>query len=333
MNNWEIKIYKASSWNMELYVKLENESIWLTQEQIAMLFWVNRPAITKHINNIFKSHELDENKVCSKMEHTTKHGAIEWKTQTKEVKFYNLDAIISVWYRVNSKQATDFRIWATSILKDYLIKGYSVNQKRLQEKWYKELEQTIILFKKTLVSWNLSQDEALWLLDIITNYTNTWMLLQKYDENKLSSNGKTNILNYKMQAQEAFESIQELKENLKSKNEATDLFANMRDKDAMQGIFWNIYQTFDWVNLYNSVEEKAANLLYFVVKDHPFTDGNKRSGAFLFVLFLAKNKILFDSEGNKKINDRALVAITLLVAESNPKDKEIMVKLIVNLIN
>lgn len=333
MNNWEIKIYKASSWNMELYVKLENESIWLTQEQIAMLFWVNRPAITKHINNIFKSHELDENKVCSKMEHTTKHGAIEWKTQTKEVKFYNLDAIISVWYRVNSKQATDFRIWATSILKDYLIKGYSINQKRLQEKWYKELEQTITLFKKTLASWNLSQDEALWLLDIITNYTNTWMLLQKYDENKLSSNGKTNILNYKMQAQEAFESIQELKENLKSKNEATDLFANMRDKDAMQGIFWNIYQTFDWVNLYNSVEEKAANLLYFVVKDHPFTDGNKRSGAFLFVLFLAKNKILFDSEGNKKINDRALVAITLLVAESNPKDKEIMIKLIINLIN
>lgn len=333
MNNWEIKIYKASSWNMELYVKLENESIWLTQEQIAMLFWVNRPAITKHINNIFKSHELDENKVCSKMEHTTKHGAIEWKTQTKEVKFYNLDAIISVWYRVNSKQATDFRIWATSILKDYLIKGYSINQKRLQEKWYKELEQTITLFKKTLASWNLSQDEALWLLDIITNYTNTWMLLQKYDENKLSNIGRTNILNYKMQAQEAYESIQELKENLKSKNEATDLFANMKDKDAMQGIFGNIYQTFDSIDLYNSVEEKAANLLYFLVKDHPFTDGNKRSWAFLFVLFLAKNKILFDSEGNKKINDRALVAITLLVAESNPKDKEIMIKLIINLIN
>ena len=241
--------------------------------------------------------------------------------------------IISVWYRVNSKQATNFRIWATWILKEYLIKGYSINNNRLQEKWYKELEQTLNLFKNTLNTWNLSQDETLWLLDIITNYTNTWLLLQNYDENNLIQSWNTEKLDYKLEANEAFQSLMELKENLLNKKEATDLFAKPFEKDWLKGIFWNIYQTFWWVYLYNSVEEKAANLLYFIVKDHPFSDGNKRSWAFLFILFLAKNHILFDKNWDKKINDRALVAITLLIAESNPKDKNVMVKLLVNLIN
>lgn len=251
----------------------------------------------------------------------------------KPVSFYNLDVIISVWYRVKSLEWTQFRIWATSILKDYLIKWYSINQKRLEEKWYKELENTLSLFKKTLKSWNLSQDEAIWLLDIITNYTNTWLLLQNYDENNLLDSWKTKNLDYKLDSDEALLSLMELKWNLISKNEATDLFAKQRENEVLKWIFWNIYQTFWWLDLYNSVEEKAANLLYFIVKDHPFFDWNKRSWAFLFILFLAKNHILFDNNGNKKINDRALVAITLLIAESNPKDKEIMVKLLINLIN
>ena len=327
MNKWEIKIYNAKTWSTEIQVKLENETIWLTQEQISILFWVDRTVITKHINNILRSDELDKNQVCAKNAHT----ATDWKTY--QTNFYNLDMIISVWYRVNSKQATDFRIWATSILKDYLIKWYSINQKRLQEKWYKELENTVNLFKKTLKSWNLTQNEALWLLDIITNYTDTWLLLQNYDEDKLQDSWNTIKLDYKLESKEAFDSLMELKENLLAKKEATNLFANPREKDVLQWIFWNIYQTFWWVDLYNSVEEKASNLLYFIIKDHPFSDGNKRSWAFLFILFLAKNKILFDEQWNKKINDRALVAITLLIAESNPKDKNIMVKLLINLIN
>ena len=173
----------------------------------------------------------------------------------------------------------------------------------------------------------------MWLLDIITDYTNTWLLLQNYDEDILDETGKTKQLDYKLQSEEAFDSLKELKINLISKKEATDLFAKLRENDALQGIFWNIYQTFWWKELYPTVESKAAHLLYFIVKDHPFFDGNKRSAAFLFILFLARNRILFDSHKNKKIGDRALVAITLLIAESNPKDKDMMIKLLIHLLN
>jgi len=324
MNKGEIQIYKASSWNTEIQVKLENETVWLNQADIQLLFWRDQSVISRHINNIFKEKELERESNMQKM-----HIA----NSDKPVYFYNLDVIISVWYRVKSIEWTQFRIWANNILKDYLIKWYVVNQKRLEEKWYKELENTLNLFKNTLKSWNLSQDEAIWLLDIITNYTNTWLLLQNYDENNLLETWKTKNLDYKLESDEALLSLMELKWNLISKNEATDLFAKQRENEVLKWIFWNIYQTFWWLELYNSVEEKAANLLYFIVKDHPFFDWNKRSWAFLFILFLAKNHILFDNNWNKKINDRALVAITLLIAESNPKDKEIMVKLLINLIN
>lgn len=324
MNKWRIKIYKAKAWNTEIQVNFENETVWLNQKDIQLLFWRDQSVISRHINNVFKEKELDKKSNMQK---------IHIANSDKPVAFYNLDVIISVWYRVKSIEGTQFRIWANKILKDYLIKWYSINQKRLQEKWYKELENTLNLFKKTLKSWNLSQDEALWLLDIITNYTNTWLLLQNYDEEKLSKSWKTTKLDYKLESKEATESLNELKQNLISKKETTELFANPIKKDVLEWIFWNIYQTFWWNDLYFSVEEKAANLLYFIVKDHPFSDWNKRSWAFLFILFLAKNHILFDNDWNKKINDRALVAITLLIAESNPKDKDIMVRVLVNLIN
>jgi len=324
MNKWEIKIYKAKSWNTKIKVNFKNETVWLTQQDMQLLFWRDQSVISRHINNLFKENELDKKSNMQKM-----HIA----NSDKPVAFYTLDVIISVWYRVKSIEWTSFRIWANSILKDYLIKWYSINNNRLQDRWYKELEQTIKIFKNTLKTWNLWQDEALWLIEIITNYTNTWLLLQNYDENNLLKSWKTEKLDYKLEANEAFQSLIELKENLVNKKEATDLFAKPFEKDWLKGIFWNIYQTFWWVDLYNSVEEKAANLLYFIVKDHPFSDGNKRSWAFLFILFLAKNHILFDKNWDKKINDRALVAITLLIAESNPKDKNIMVKLLINLIN
>ena len=324
MNKWEIKIYQAKAWNTEIQVKLENETVWLKQIDMQSLFWRDQSVISRHINNVFKENELDKKSNMQKM-----HIA----NSDKPVILYSLDVIISVWYRVKSQEWTQFRIWANKILKEYLIKWYSVNKNRLQEKWYKELEQTIGLFKKTLKSWNLSKDESIWLLDIITNYTNTWLLLQNYDEDNLLDSWNTKKLDYKLEAEEAFESLSELKQNLLFKNEATDLFAKLMENDWLKGIFWNIYQTFWWNDLYWTVEEKAANLLYFIIKDHPFTDWNKRSWAFLFILFLAKNHILFDKNLERKINDRALVAITLLIAESNPKDKEIMVKLVINLIN
>jgi len=323
----EMKIFQGINWEIEFKWDINSQTIWWNLNQIADLFWKNKSTISRHIKNIYETWELSEKQVVAKYATT----ASDWKSY--QVEYFNLDMIISVWYKVNSKQATNFRIWATSILKDYLLKWYSINQKRLKEKWYKELEQTLNIFKKTIWTWILSQDEAMWLLDIITNYTNTWLLLQNYDENNLLESWKTKKLDYKLESSEAFDSLMELKQNLKNKKEATDLFANPRENNWLQGIFWNIYQTFWWNDLYNSVEEKAANLLYFIVKDHPFSDGNKRSWAFLFILFLAKNHILFDEKWNKKINDRALVAITLLIAESNPKDKDIMVKLLLNLIN
>ncbi len=330
LNKWEIKIYESKNWTVDVHVNFDDETVWLNSYQIASIFWKDRTTIQRHIKNIYSSWELDEESTCAKSAQVQN----EWSRKIKRnINLYNLDLILAVWYRTNSKSASNFRKWASNIIKNYLIKWYSINQKRLQEKWYQELEKTLDLFKQTLNSWELSKNEALWLIDIITNYTNTWLLLQNYDEDNLIDEWKTKNLDYKLEAKEAFENLLELKENLKSKNEATDLFANPRENDWLKGIFWNIYQTFWWNDLYPSVELKAANLLYFIVKDHPFSDWNKRSAAFLFILFLAKNHILFDDKWNKKINDRALVAITLLIAESNPKDKEIMIKLLVNLIN
>lgn len=328
--NNEIKIFQWKNWEIQFKWDIESKTIWWNLNQISLLFWKDKSTISRHIKNIFKTWELIEKQTVAFF--TTVQN--EWsKKVERQIEYFNLDMIISIWYRVNSKQATEFRIWSTSILKDYLIKWFSINKKRIQEKWYKELEKTIDLFKNTLSSWNLSQDEAIWLLDIITKYTNTWLLLQNYDKQSLWSIWRTKNINYKLEAKEAYESLNELKQDLISKDQATEFFANSRQNDVLEWIFWNIYQTFAWEELYNSIEEKAANLLYFIVKNHPFTDWNKRSWAFLFILFLAKNKILFDQFCERKINDRALVAITLLIAESNPKDKEIMVKLVLNLIN
>jgi len=328
--NSEIQIFQWSNWEIQFKWDFDSKTIWWNLNQISELFWKDKSTISRHIKNVYKTWELSQNQTVAFFATVQK----EWdKFVERNIEFYNLDMIISVWYRVNSWEATKFRIWATSVLKDYLINWYSLNQKRLQEKWMKELESAVNLIQKSLKSWDLSKDEALGLLDIITNYTNSWLLLQNYDLDNLGELWKTKKLDYKLDSKEAYDSILALKKDLMDKGQASELFANLREDKWLQGIFWNIYQTFDWVELYETTEEKAANLLYFVVKDHPFSDWNKRSWAFLFILFLAKNNILFDNAWNKKINDRALVAITLLIAQSNPKDKDIMVKLLVNLIN
>ncbi len=322
--NDAVVIYKKAG-KPQLQVKVEKETVWLTQEQIALLFATQRPAITKHLKNIFNSGELNKNSVSSILEHTATDGK-KYKTQ-----FYNLDAIISVGYRVNSKRATEFRIWATRVLREYLVKGYAVNEKRLSETGLKEFEQTIKLLKTAMGAKKLNSSEAQGLLQIITQYSETWLLLQKYDENKILAPKKKTKAKFKIDYQKAVIAIADLKKDLSIKKQNTELFGQERDGMFM-GIIKNIYQTFGAKELYPSLEEKAAHLLYFIIKDHPFVDGNKRIASLLFIIFLQNNNYHLDQNGGLKFNSNALVALALLIAESQPEQKEIMVKLIMNFI-
>ncbi len=323
--NNSIIIYKASKGDIHIDVRLENETIWLTQVQIAMLFGTKRPAITKHLNNIFKSGELNRNAVCSKMEHTAEDGKM-YKTQ-----FYNLDAVISIGYRVSSKRATDFRIWATKTLKDYLVKGCAVNEKRLLEakERFKEL-QTAIAFLQDKSQKEMLTGQSHEILNLLSSYAKTLTLLSEYDNGKISEakGVKTKfVLDYK----NLLEIIEKIKTKLVVKKEAGDLFGQER-QGMLQAVTRNLYQTFGGKELYPTIENKASHLLYLIIKDHSFSDGNKRIASFLFVYFLDKNNYLYKKSGEKKINDNALTALALLVAESKPEEKEVMIKIIMNLI-
>ncbi|MBU0722382.1 virulence protein RhuM/Fic/DOC family protein [Patescibacteria group bacterium] len=327
----EIIIYKTVKNEVELKVKLEKETIWLTQNQIALLFNTQRPAITKHLKNIFKSGELEEKVVSSILEHTTQHGAIKGKTQIQNIKFYNLDAIISVGYRVNSQRATQFRIWATKILKQYLVKGYVINEKRLLEAQDKFHElQEAILFLQTQSKKELLLGQETEILNLLADYSKTFSLLEQYDKGKLidEKGKKTKFI---LQYESCCKIIIKLKKELTIKKEASDLFGQERGGN-FEGIIKGLYQTFDKKELYPAIEDKSSHLLYLIIKDHPFSDGNKRTASFLFVYFLDQTNYLFKKSGERKINDNALVALALLIAESNPKDKEIMIKIIKNLI-
>ncbi|MBK2111282.1 virulence protein RhuM/Fic/DOC family protein [Francisella tularensis subsp. novicida FSC159] len=325
----DIVIYEDG--NIELKATVENETVWLTQKQIAELFDVQRPAITKHLSNIFKSNELDENVVCSILEHTTKHGAIQDKKQSQKTKIYNLDAIISVGYRVNSKKATQFRIWANKVLKEYIIKGYALNKDKLKQQKLQELEQTIQLIKQSLQNNAIGTDEAKGLVEIVSNYAKSWALLQGYDDQSLEEITQTRESKFILDYDEAKAAIAELKSTLIAKGEATELFGQEKAGE-LKGNLQNIYQSFAGEDLLPSVEAKAANLLYYIIKGHPFNDGNKRIGAYLFVLFLHKNGILYKPNGETKINDNALASIALLVAQSAPSQKEIIIKLVMNML-
>lgn len=325
----EIVIYKAEE-GPELSVRVENDTVFMTQEQIAALFGTQRPAITKHLNNIFNSAELSENSVSSILEHTASDGKIY------QVKFYNLDAIISVGYRVNSKRATEFRIWATNRLRDYLVKGYAVNVKRLKDVEnlqvkLKELESVHKVFQHALENKKLEGYEKE-LLRIITDYANTWFVLNAYDKDELKIEDVTKRPARALNHADLQKSIAAFKKRLVAKKEASDLFGR-EVGGKFQGVLGSIGQTFGGKDLYPSLEEKAAHLLYFCIKDHPFADGNKRIGALIFLLFLIENNYLMNKKGERKINDTALAALALLIAESKPSDKEAMVKLVVNLIN
>jgi prophage maintenance system killer protein/predicted XRE-type DNA-binding protein len=325
----DVVIYEDGS--VALKATVDKETIWLSQKQIAELFDVQRPAVTKHLSNIFKSGELDEEVVSSILEHTTQHGAIANKKQTRKTKLYNLDAIISVGYRVNSKRATQFRIWATGILKEYIIEGYALNKERLQHQKLEELTQTIQLIKQGLNSEALSMAEAKGFVEIVSDYAKSWALLQGYDEQSLQEITEHTEQKFILDYDEALEAIAELKRSLIAKGEATELFGQEKAGE-FKGNLLNIYQSFGGEELLPSVEQKAANLLYYIIKGHPFNDGNKRIGAYLFVLFLYKNGILHKPNGEPKINDNALASLALLVATSAPEQKEIIIKLVMNML-
>jgi len=324
MKPQNIVIYKTRE-GPELRVKLEKETLWLTQAQIATLFGTQRPAVTKHLNNIFKSGELDRNSVCSILEHTASDG------KTYKTQFYNLDSIIAVGYRVNSFRATQFRIWATKVLKNYLVQGYAINEKRLLEQTQKlkELQKTINLIKqKSQLPEFEGQTEEL--LSIIQQYANSFTLLFQYDENKVSAY-KTKKPKFILKYDECKDLIEQLKQKLIEKNEASDLFGR-EVNNGFKSIIGAIYQTFDKKELYQTIEEKSANLLYLTIKDHPFVDGNKRIATLLFVYFLDKNNYLFKKSGEQKIIDTTLVALALLIAISKSDEKDIMISLITNLL-
>lgn len=312
----QIEIFKSNDNKIELQVNFNNDTVWLTQDQLATLFQRNQSVVSRHINNVFKENELDPKSNMQKM---------HIPNSDKPVAFYSLDVIISVGYRVKSIRGTQFRQWATQRLKEHLVQGYSINKKRLEQ-----LQQTVELIQKTATN-ETSLTEAKGLLDIITHYTQSFVLLNQYDSNAIEIHKLNEEVTYEIQYKEAKQAIIELKKQLMAKKEATELFGNEKD-DSFKSSLQSIVQTFGGQFLYPSIEEQAAHLLYFVIKNHSFSDGNKRIGAFLFVWFLEKNKHRFKKSGELKINDNGLTALALLVAQSHPDEKELMVKLIVNLI-
>lgn len=322
-SNNQIVIYQSEDGQTQVDVRLENETVWLTQQQIAELFNTKRPAITKHLKNIYASEELDETSTCSILEHMGNEGK-----QTYSTKYYNLDAIISVGYRVNSKNATRFRQWANTVLKQYLIKGYAVNE-RMRKEQIGELRQLVGMLGRTIQNQPLlSNDETDALFKVVTDYTYALDTLDNYDYGRLTINKTTEEGPFHATYDNAMEAIY----GLRDKFGGSVLFGNEKDGSFKSSI-GQIYQTFGGEELYPSVEEKAAMLLYLVTKNHSFSDGNKRIAATLFLWFLNGNHILYHPDGRKRIADSTLVALTLMIAESRTEEKDVMVKVVVNLIN
>jgi len=324
MKDSNIEIYQLEDGKTEINVQLEKETVWLNLNQIVDLFERDKSVISRHINNIFKEKELDRNSVVAKNATTAADG------KTYQVDYYNLDVIISVGYRVKSIRGTQFRIWANQIIKEYLIKGYSLNEKKLKQKTkqLEELQNSVKILGKILKQKALSNDESFGLLKIISDYAYALDILDQYDYQSLEIKDTSGRGIYQLTYKEAIAQISLAKKAHGNSN----LFG--REKDAsFQSSISTIYQTFEGKDLYPSIEEKAANLLYFITKNHSFTDGNKRIAAFLFLYFLERNGVLFDKNGNKRIADNTLVALTLMIAVSRPDEKEVMTKVIVNLIN
>jgi prophage maintenance system killer protein/prophage antirepressor-like protein len=323
MEENKIIIYLTEDGQTQIDVRLENDTVWLTQKQIAELFGTKRPAITKHLKNIYDSEELDENSTCSILEHMGNEGKQAYAT-----KYYNLDAILSVGYRVNSKNATRFRQWANKVLKNFLVKGYAVNE-RIRKEQIGELRQLVGILGRAIQNKEIEpNEENQALFDIVVDYTYALDTLDNYDYERLSISKTTQEDKFHATYENAMQAINALRE----KFGGSTLFGNEKD-DSFKSSIGQIYQTFGGEELYPSVEEKAAMLLYLVTKNHSFSDGNKRIAATLFLWFLNNNRILYREDGSKRIADNTLVALTLMIAESRTEEKDVMVKVVVNLIN
>ena len=321
--NDKIIIYQSEDGKTQLDVTLEHETVWLTQKQIAELFGTKRPAITKHLKNIYASEELTEESTCSILEHMGNDGRQSYNT-----KYYNLDAILSVGYRVNSKNATRFRQWANSVLKQYLVKGYAINE-NIRKHQIAELRQLIQVLGRAIQQQPAkTTDESNALFDVVVDYTYALDTLDNYDYQRLHIAKTTKEEPFHATYDNAMHEI----DMLRQKFGGSVLFGNEKD-DSFRSSIGQIYQTFDGTELYPSVEEKAAMLLYLVTKNHSFSDGNKRIAATLFLWFMNNNAILYRPDGTKRIADNTLVALTLMIAESKTEEKNIMVKVVVNLIN
>lgn len=326
-NNCPVVLYTAPDGTTQLDVKLENETVWLSVDQMAILFGRDRTVIGRHIRNIYKEGELEESLVSAKFAHTKDYGRRAGFTQTKDVVYYNLDVIISVGYRVKSINGTRFRQWANEVLKQYLYKGYAIDQRRLDH--YNELKDVVKLMSRAIaLQEKVTEEEFGGLFNVIGDYVYALDTLDRYDYQELAVEKTTKDEPFHATYDNAMEAINHLKE----KFGGSTLFANEKD-DSFRSSIGQIYQTFGGVDLYPSVEEKAAMLLYLVVKNHSFSDGNKRIAAMLFLWFLSKNGILYAPDGHKRIADNTLVALTLMIAESRTEEMEVMVKVVVNLIN
>lgn len=323
----EIVIYDSREGRTQIEVKLEGESLWLSQKVMADLFEKDTDTIGLHVKNIYAEEELKEEATTELFSVVQQEGNRKVK---RDIKFYNLDIILSVGYRVNSKRGTAFRIWANQVLKNYLVKGFSLNEKKLQEKTeqYDALKKAVALITSVTVAQALTGDEAAGLLKVLTDYTYALDVLDRYDHQVLEIEATSPKELFQITYPAAMAAIK----GLKDKFGGSTLFGNEKDQ-SFRGSLAGIYQTFGGTDLYPSVEEKAANLLYFVIKNHSFSDGNKRIAAFLFVWFLEKNALIYRPDGSRKLADNALVALTLMIAESKPDEKEVITKVVVNLIN
>lgn len=327
MNDNLIEFFKSEDGSTEIEVRVDFETVWLNQYQIADLFLTDRTSIVRHIKNIYRTKELDEYSTCAKIAQVQNEGQ---RVVNRQINIYNLDVILSIGYRVNSDRGRQFRIWSTKILSDYLFKGYILNEKKLKEqnRLFNELKQSVKILANVLDHKLLSNEESIGLLKIITEYAYALDILDQYDYQTLEIKDISEGEIYKLNYEDAVSQIKIVKSNLGN----SDLFGKEKDESFKSSIA-AIYQTFGGKDLYPSIEEKAANLLYFITKNHSFIDGNKRIAAFFFLYFLEKNKILFTLENKKRIADNTLVALTLMIAVSKPEEKEIITKVIVNLIN
>ena len=325
MKEDKIVIYQTEDGQTQIDVRLENETVWLTQAQMAELFETDRTSIVRHINNIYKVEELDRESTCAKIAQVQIEGK---RTVKRNIPYFNLDMIISVGYRVNSKRGVKFRQWANRVLKEYLIKGYAVND-RIRKEQIGELRQLVGMIGRTIQNKPLlSNYETNALFEVVTNYTYALDTLDNYDYERLTIDKTTKEEPFHATYENAMEAINGLRE----KFGGSVLFGNEKD-DSFKSSIGQIYQTFGGEELYPSVEEKAAMLLYLVTKNHSFSDGNKRIAATLFLWFLNNNGILYREDGSKRLADNTLVALTLMIAESRTEEKDVMVKVVVNLIN